>query len=147
MTNSDIKKFIGEQDEIQCCYVTFRLVGENIAPEKISKTLAIIPTKSYSKGETYKSKSGQVLVRPIGHWSLSTESNPSKSLESHCQDLVKQLDGRDTAIELLRKNDEYRVSIILWWQGDGSGHGSYNLLSETVLKLSKLCDDIEFHFL
>jgi hypothetical protein len=146
MTNQDIQVFVGEQEEIRKCNVSIIIAGDKLIPSEISSTLNLVPTKSIQKGQEYLSKSGQILTHLMGTWHLSTEGNLSKSVELHCHVLLGLLQGKEEVFRNLRSSGLYRVSITLWWDGDGIGHGSFNVLGSTLAQLSMFCDDFEFYF-
>jgi hypothetical protein len=146
MTNEDIKVFLGEQDEVRKCNVSLRIAGDKLVPTQISSALGLVPTKSFEKGQEYVSKSGRILSHPMGMWHLSTEDSPSKSVEHHCHLLLDLLKGKEEPIRRMRESGLYRVSITCWWDSNGIGHGSFNVLSKTLAQLSAFCDDFEFYF-
>jgi uncharacterized protein DUF4279 len=149
MTNEDIKVFLGEQNEVERCNIAFMIAGETLDPNFLTQTLRLEPTHAWAKGDRHLGKSGRDLLRPMGHWSLSTEAFESKSMEKHCRHLIDLLGERESIVRELRSSGKYRVSISIWWQVGETGHGSFNLLSETIscLALASYCDDFEFHFL
>jgi hypothetical protein len=146
MTNHDVKVFLGEQLEVRKCNVSIRIGGDKLIPSEISSTLNLVPTKSFERGQEYLSKSGRLLTHPMGMWHLSTEGHSSKSVEGHCHILLDWLQGKEDVFRQLRSNGMYRVSITFWWDGNGIGHGSFNVLSETLARLSAFCDDFELYF-
>ena len=147
MRNEDIKVFLGEHDAVQRCHIALIFAGETLNPQYLTQFLRLEPTYAWAKGDRHIGKSGRDLRRPIGHWSISTKDLASKSIQTHCQQLLTLLEGREPAIKELRSRGEYRISMSIWWQVGEIGHGSFNLLSETMAQLAKYCDDFEFHFL
>ena len=147
MKDDDIKVFLGEQDEVQRCNVMFRVASESVNPNLLTRQLGLQPTHAWAKGDHHVGKSGRDLRRPMGHWSVSTEDFVSKSLEAHCRRLISVLEQHKPAIRQIRDSHAYRTSIDIWWQVGEIGHGSFNLLSETMAQLAKYCDDFAFHFL
>src|ERR1700693_2684525 len=126
MTNQDIKVFLGEQQEVRKCNVSMRIGGDKLIPSEISSALNLVPTKSFEKGQEYLSKSGRILTHPMGC--------SSKSVEFHCHILLDLLRGKEEVIRQLRGNGMYRVSITFWWDGNDIGHGSFNVLSDTLAR-------------
>jgi hypothetical protein len=84
MTNSDgtIKTF-----------ATFRIVGDNLDPEEITRILRVYPTLAYAKGERYKAgdQAGKIKGK-MGVWYLSTDKAiRSQKLSEHIMPLFAVL--------------------------------------------------------
>jgi hypothetical protein len=127
MNNEHFRVYLGEQEEVQRCYLMLRIGGENLEPAALTRILQLEPTHAWAKGDLHVGKSKKELRRPMGHWSVSTEDLSSKSLQTHCQRLLSLLRGRETAIQDLRDSGQYRISISIWWQVGEIGHGSFSL--------------------
>jgi hypothetical protein len=146
MTNDDIKPDFGEREDIRECSVSLRIGGEELDPTGISSILGLVATRSFRKGEEYLSRTGRVMKRPIGVWHFSTQSNQSKSLEQHCRQLLLASDDRRDALKNLRESGRYRISLTVWWNTGGAGHGGLEVSGETISRLATLVDDVDVHF-
>lgn len=147
MTNNDIRPDFGEQEDIRECSVSLRIGGEDLDPIEISSALGLAATRSFRKGEEYVSKTSRVMKYPIGMWHFSTQSNKSKSLEEHCQQLLRALDERKEALKNLRESGQFRTSLTVRWDSGGAGHGGFEVSGQTFAKLAMLVDDVEVHFM
>src|ERR1700730_13122562 len=105
MTDNDIQPDFGDREDILGSCVSLRIGSEDLDPTEINVILDLVATRSFRKGEQYVSKTGRVMTHPIGMWHFSTESNKSKSLEQHCQQLLRALYDRTDALTNLRQSD------------------------------------------
>jgi len=116
-------------------FVTFRIVGDRLDPDQITKFLRIHPTQAYAKGQPYTAgpKSPAILGR-TGVWYLSTDQFvASASLNDHFDFLLQalQLGGRRyvrtpggaqltaNLLELrdLMKENSLRAVVTCFWYG------------------------------
>ena len=147
MNNNDIQPDFGEQEDIRECSVSLRIGSEDLDPTEISSVLGLVPTRSFRKGEEYVSKTGRVMKHPIGMWHFSTKANKSKSLEDHCQQLLRDLDDRTDALKSFRESGRFRISITVQWDSGGAGHGGFEVSGATISRLAMQVDDLEVHFM
>lgn len=142
-----IGDLFGENTACKKTNVMFRIVGDEIDPDEITKLLGIQPTRSFAKDEEYNSKSGQVLQRPIGHWSICSEGLVnSTSTEKHARYLLNILEPSIDAVGKYRNNPNFRTSIIFWWEATDE-HGGFSLSSDTLSRLCRLCNDLDYTFI
>ena len=107
-------------------YVTFRVVGDTLAPEAVTRALRIFPSIQYSKGQTYfaGSRTGN-LVGKSGVWSLTTDKLvASNNLRDHLAYLLGVLipDRQDAnplfqLHALLSKHNDWRADLSCFWHG------------------------------
>ena len=125
----------------------FRIVGDKVNPEEITKATGITPVRAFSKGEEYKNKKGEVHNKPIGHWSISSEFKMrSTSVEKHAKYILGLLEPKSKKILPYVENDNFRTSIVFWWEAK-SGHGGYTVSSDTFARLCRLCNDFDYQFI
>ena len=137
----------GENTACKKTNVMFRIIGDEIVPNEITKSLGIQPTRSFTKDEEYYSKSGQTLRRPIGHWSISSEGFvDSTSTEAHARYLLSTLEPSSGAILKYLNDSRYRISIVFWWEATDE-HGGFSLSSDTLSRLCRLCNDLDYTFI
>jgi hypothetical protein len=147
MTNNDIQPDFGEREDIRECCVSLRIGSEDLDPTEINVILDLVATRSFRKGEQGVSKTGRVMTYPIGMWHFSTESNKSKSLEQHCQQLPRALNDHADALTNLRQSDRFRISLVVWWDSCGGRHGGFDIPGDTISRLAVLVDDVAVHFM
>jgi len=107
-------------------YVTFRVVGDTLTPEAITKALGVMPTIQYAKGQTYFAgpRTGE-LVGKSGVWSLTTDQLvASNNLREHLAYLLGVLipDRQDAnplfeLHALLVKHKDWRADLLCFWHG------------------------------
>ncbi|MEM5788547.1 MAG: DUF4279 domain-containing protein [Syntrophobacteraceae bacterium] len=137
----------GENEACIKTNVSFRIGGESIDPIQITNELSIHPSRSCAKGDEYTSHNGRILRRSIGHWSISTEwLLESTSTEKHAKLLLTILKPAYRSILKYVEDPKTGTSIVFWWETD-AGHGGFSLSPDTMKRLCKFCNDIEFHFI
>jgi hypothetical protein len=107
-------------------YVTFRVLGDTLTPDAITKALRVVPTIQYSKGQTYFAgpRTGE-LVGKSGVWSLTTDKLvASNSLRDHLAYLLGVLipDRQDAnplfqLHALLVRHKDWRADLSCFWHG------------------------------
>src|SRR5580700_10421086 len=112
MKNEEIRVYLGEQEEVQRCYLMLRIGGENLEPAALTRIMQLEPTHAWAKGDLNVIKrTKRELRRRMGHWSVSTEGVVSKSLQNHCERLLSLLRGREAAIQDRRDCGYHRIYI------------------------------------
>jgi hypothetical protein len=139
-----LEPFIGEDEDIEECHVLFQVRGATLIPEEVTHLLGVAPTRAWASGERSYSKSGKVRVQPFGSWYISTEGNPSRSVEAHCKQILDALKGKEAAVQRLRGTGKYRVLLTIALHTGGPGNAEMNVLGETMQRLAALCDDLEY---
>lgn len=123
-------------------YVTLRILGDNLDPKSVTSRSEITPTKAYSKGEKYPSKSGKMLVHPTGNWTLATQASvTSTNVEKHALALLRELAGKETAFRDLKADAKLSISITIWWRPK-DGHGCFGLTARTMATLCEYANDV-----
>ncbi|MGH9353957.1 MAG: DUF4279 domain-containing protein [Terriglobia bacterium] len=110
-------------------YATFRVSGDTLDPDIITKILRVIPTISYAKGEKYFAgqRTGE-LIGKTGMWSFTTDKLvASNNLQHHLAYVLGILiPGRQDASPLvhlhalLAKNKGIRADLRCFWHGHAS---------------------------
>jgi hypothetical protein len=107
-------------------YATFRVVGDTLTPEAITKAVRIVPTIQYAKGQTYFAgpRTGD-LIGKSGVWSLTTDRLvASNDIREHLAYLLGVLipDRQDAnplfqLHALLAKHKDWRADLSCFWHG------------------------------
>jgi uncharacterized protein DUF4279 len=115
-----------EDRDVRKTYVTFRVTGDGLDPNQITKALRIVPTIAYAKGEKYPAgrRTGELIGR-TGVWCLSTDGVvASGKLQEHLAYLLGILiPGRQDAAPLLHlqslllRDKTLRVDLRCFWHG------------------------------
>lgn len=144
----DIGDLFGENTACKKTNVTFRIGGDTLDPNEVTYSLRIEPTRAFAKGEEYYIKKiGEVRFRPIGHWSISSEGFvDSTSTEAHARYLLNILEPSIDVIAKYLNNPCCRTSIIFWWEATDE-HGGFTLKSDTLSRLCRLCNDLDYIFI
>jgi hypothetical protein len=129
-------------------HIMFRILGEDMDPDKITGALSIVPTKAHAKNHKHTVPRGGVTIqRPTGHWSFCTEKLVSTTeVADHAKYLLGRLEPNQSAIACLLNDPLLRIGISVWWEIDYE-HGSFAIPSDIMRRLALLCHDIEFHFI
>ncbi len=145
--NFDYKRIFGEHSGCKKTNVTFRIIGDDLNPDEITKSLDIQPTRSYYKGENYKIPNVGIRQRPIGHWSVNSDKIiQSTSTEKHAKCLLNILEQKSERVLKFVSKSHLRISIVFWWEGIAC-HGGFSLSNETLGRLCRFCNDIDYHFI
>jgi hypothetical protein len=144
----DYGDIFGENIACKETNVTFIIVGDEIVPAEITEHIGIQPTRAFSKGEEYEVKRvGLIRYRPVGHWSISSEGLlASTSTEVHAKWLLDKLESKIDKIEKYKNDPKIRTSLVFWWEAFEE-HGGFTLSSDTLGRLCRLCNDIDFVFI
>jgi hypothetical protein len=107
-------------------YVTFRLVGDKLDPDQITRIMRIFPTIAYAKGKKYPAgkRTGE-LIGKTGVWCLSTDSIvASDTLQRHLAYILGVLipDRQDAGPllylqDLLSRDRTLRADLRCFWHG------------------------------
>src|SRR5713101_1620324 len=104
-------------------FATFRVAGDQLLPEQVTKILNIRPTRAYKKGQRYSAGDRSPNLRGrTGVWYFSTDSLvPSTRLEDHLTFLVRLLfPGNLTPLvelhHLIQKRS-LEAHVTLFWRG------------------------------
>ncbi len=145
--NFNFGNIFGENSACKKTNVTFRISGDNIIPTEITNDIGINPTRTFAKGEVYKTKIGGIRQRPIGHWSISSEIMiDSTSTEEHAKYILEKLEPKTKSIKKYIENSNIRTSLIFWWEATDE-HGGFTLSADTLGRLCQLCKDIDYQFI
>src|SRR5262249_49824117 len=102
-------------------FVTFRVAGDNLVPDQVTKLLGIKPTLAYAKGEHYELRPRSKELGPRTHlkgrtgvWLLSTDGVvKSNSLKDHVGWLLERVRIRALP-DFLKKNGLHAVLTCFW---------------------------------
>lgn len=106
-------------------FATFRVVGDTLVPDEVTRILKIVPSLAYAKGERYYAGPRTPnLIGRTGVWYLSTQGIvASDKLSDHLGFIVRLLQngGASTAPinalrQLLRRHD-LRANVSCFWSG------------------------------
>jgi len=128
-------------------YATFRLIGDSISPDEVTRRLDISPSAGFAKGETRR---GLVTMSSItqrtGIWTLSTKllSN-STSVEDHLRLLIDRLRPVAAEIRSLVQDLNARSDVFCYW-ASATGHGGPLVPAQILRELGDLGADLGFDF-
>ncbi|HWD58887.1 MAG TPA: DUF4279 domain-containing protein [Stellaceae bacterium] len=115
-----------EHSDTRNTYLTFRVVGDLLTPDAVTRALRVVPTVQYAKGETYFAgpRTGE-LVGKTGLWALTTDKLvASNNLRDHLAYLLGVLipDRQDAnplfqLHALLAKRPDWRADLSCFWHG------------------------------
>ncbi len=110
-------------------FATFRIVGDGLIPDDITKVLGLVPTQAYAKGQSYTAgPQGGELKGRTGLWYLSTDRLiASDRLATHLSALLYLIFGSPTQVEKwieklnqvkrLAERNSFRVVVTCFWDG------------------------------
>jgi hypothetical protein len=124
-------------------YACFRILGDELDPEEVTKLLKVLPTECVRRGHPVRSLHGKREVRSrTGRWELSTQgSTNSTELEEHLVLLLSKIEPVSERIRLIRV--PVRVEFHCFWMS-GTGQGGPVLSAKTLGRISRLGADLDF---
>ena len=134
-------------------YATLRVAGDQLVPEQVTRTLKIIPTCAYAKGEHYSGgPNSPDLIGRTGVWFFSTEGVVAGNrLGDHLVFMEKLLTGgRDAAgplpalQHLLRRRSLHAVVTCFWHGLSGARRPSIPRTVTETLKLIPAAIETDF---
>jgi hypothetical protein len=136
------------EDDPDCdnAYAVFGIRSPDLAPAEVTKDIGLEPSHSLTRGDPI-SERPNAPKRPWGVWQLSTEAIlGNHTILEHAEYLLAKLEPKAEAISRYRMDDRYYVGIHIYWHSKYL-EGGFTLPAITVLKLSKLCNYIDFGFI
>jgi hypothetical protein len=123
----------------------FRLMGDMLVPDMITREFGLVPTFSCRKGEEYLSRAGQ-LRRPTGIWAIGSECSVlSTSLEVHIQYLLERLEPRSDVIDRVRMECALDGDLHCVWVS-ATGHGGPVLSPALLGRIAQLSLVLDFDY-
>ena len=103
-------------------YATFRITGDALVPEQVTRLLRIVPTRAYSKGEHYAGgPRSPDLIGRTGVWYFCTEGIVAGSrLSDHLIFLLRQVIPEPEQVGALRQllqRKSLRATLTCFWHG------------------------------
>jgi len=147
-----------ENDITKNLFLNYRIRAEGLNPIKITAFLGIEPTKSYTRGERYLSKTldhktNSLVdiwrIRQKSLWDLDSKSisHTTKKVEDHVDFILNILEPRSTQIRMIVEQvEKYTISFYLRWIPK-SDHGSYIISSNHLDRMAKLSHFVEYSFM
>jgi hypothetical protein len=71
--------------------LSFRVFGDDLDPDEISRLLGVIPSKSYRKGEVRKTPNGGEFTANTGAWILSAKECSPGNLSAQIIEVLSRL--------------------------------------------------------
>lgn len=100
-------------------FATFRVAGDDLVPDKLTKLLGIDPTLAYAKGQHYRRRSGSPnLTGRTGVWFLSTDNNiKSDRLTDHIEWLLSRLMPVQAKLSRFIDENSLHAVVTCFWHG------------------------------
>ncbi len=106
-------------------FATFRVTGDTLVPEKVTKILKILPTAAYAKGERYSGgPHSPNLTGRTGVWYFCTDGIvPGNKLSDHLEFIARLLHGPDgnikplQALQRLLCHQGIKAAVTCFWYG------------------------------
>ncbi len=138
-------------------YVSFAIRSDVLDPKAITNLLGIQPSRAWAKGEQYLGKVFDPATKQVtqvwrprysGIWAIESKGMvESKRAEAHALYLLNLLEPAQEQLKhFLNLPETYTVRFYIRWEPK-SGHGSYELSSSTLSKMTALCHYTEFSFI
>jgi hypothetical protein len=126
MAKNSGTSMIGHERDTRKTYASFKVIGDALDPQQMTRILRVVPTVSYAKGEKYwgGERTGQLLGK-TGLWLFSTDGIvASPNLNHHLAHIVSIfLPGPNDVAPLanlhalLARQKGMRAEITCFWHG------------------------------
>lgn len=108
---------------------TLRFIGDDLAPDELSRLLGCEPDYAHTKGQTVRNR-----IKDFGQWRVTTEICTPESLDSQIVSLLQKLtNDLNVWIELKKK---YRVELFCYL-GMQSGNDGVSLSAELLRQIAE----------
>ncbi len=127
-------------------YCEFAIVSDTISPEQLTKQLSVNPHRTFSKGDTYKSKhSGSLITRPHNLWAVSSKATISEEqdITPHVLRLKSHLECSIDKLKELKKDDDVELTLWLWFETEDAGIG-IDILEPELSFINSITNRIHF---
>jgi hypothetical protein len=100
-------------------FATFRVAGDSLVPDQLTKLLGIHPTLAYAKGEHYsRGPRSRDLRGRTGVWFLSTDDEvQSNSLADHIEWLLSQIAPNQAKLRRFVEQNSLHAVMTCFWHG------------------------------
>jgi Domain of unknown function (DUF4279) len=100
-------------------FATFRVAGDSLVPEQLTKLLGIDPTLAYAKGEHYsRGPRSRDLRGRTGVWFLSTDDEVvSNRLTDHIEWLVSRIAPNQVKLRRFIDQNSLHAVMTCFWHG------------------------------
>jgi hypothetical protein len=121
-------------------YATFRIVGDDLAPDEITELFKFFPTQACARGETYSAvPRSQDLRRQTGVWMLSTDKLvASDDLNDHLRFLLWLLlrfDPNNPLNRLKGVLERYTMQAVVNCFWNGPAGAKHPVISPSMVEL------------
>lgn len=123
--------------------VCFRIGGDNLDPQNISKSLGITPSFAHKKGDFVKGASDKTAKRPSGLWGFESQLPRISEIEKQLTWILNRIEPKYSYIKkILRKR--YRMDILVSRHYTADKQCGFTLPAKLVKRLGKLGIEINF---
>jgi hypothetical protein len=93
-------------------YVVLRIWGKTLKPDAITEMLGLEPTDCLAQG-TIIGESGKEYTRPYGQWCLASRVRRNATLDTHLQDVLIQIRGKEATIGRILEQFDADIKIAI----------------------------------
>ena len=122
-------------------HVSFRVVGFDGSPDKITAELGIDPDQHWTKGESANNQGG---IRTHSRWAITRPISMEDSLETQLGGLLDVLEARADAVRAVAAN--CKAGICVYGHIRGATHPETFLEPATLARLVGLNLSLDFDF-
>jgi Domain of unknown function (DUF4279) len=100
-------------------FATFRVAGDSLVPDQLTKLLGIHPTLAYGKGEHYtRGPRSRDLKGRTGVWLLSTDAEvQSNRLTDHIEWLLSRITPNQAKLRRFIEQNSLHAVMTCFWHG------------------------------
>lgn len=133
-------------DELNC---EFSITSRIVAPEEITKQLAVQPSRCFTKGDTFLSEhSGLLVVRPYHLWAITSTDviEDKEDLRPHIDYLKSKLSQKYTILKQYREDHRLELVFSIWIKVLGESL-SFILGEHELAFIGTICNRCDYFFL
>jgi hypothetical protein len=140
---------LDENPNCRSTWATFRLLGDRLITDEVTRRTGIEPTFASDKGalrSTGRKKKSKTITQRTGAWYLSSEGQlQTTSVERHLIWLLDQIEpARETFLEIAETHDAIADFFCYWLSA--SGHGGPEVSAGALARISRLNATLGFDF-
>jgi Domain of unknown function (DUF4279) len=126
---------LDENPNCEKTFASFRIGGDALVPDEITRTLNLEPDFACAKGEPFGAGRGR---RPTGVWSITSEERvESTSIERHLVYLLDRIEPMAQAIADVVEPKSLATDFFCYWRS-ATGHGGPEVSAATLGRISRL---------
>ncbi|CEO89651.1 MAG TPA: DUF4279 domain-containing protein [Syntrophaceticus sp.] len=126
--------------------VSFRIIGNNLEPPKITLLLGLEPDIAHKKGDsrTGESKSGKIITYApfnIGIWSINSKLDKNNRLEDHIINILERIESKKDVLVKLT-NEGFKMDFYCGYFFSTKDQAGISINNKLLKRIAELGIDL-----